>query len=78
MNSTRTAFAAAALSLLFFCVLIGVWYLATLPTAEVQGATDEYAKLMGKGAKKVNGFPTPCMLGDTVVKHLSDWALPGS
>ena len=72
MNPTRSAFAAASLSALFFCVLVGIWYLATLPKAETQGATDEYARLMGKGAKKSEGFPTPGMLGETAIKHLAD------
>ena len=63
---------AAVISLLMLCVLVGVWHLATLPKAEVQGANDEYAKLMGKGAKKADGFPTPAMLGETAWKHLSD------
>ena len=63
---------AAVISLLLLCVLVGVWHLATLPKSEVQGANDEYAKLMGKGAKKADGFPTPAMLGEAAWKHLSD------
>jgi nitrate/nitrite transport system permease protein len=72
MSSRPGALTAAAISLLFLCVLLGIWHLATLPKAEVQGANDEYARLMGKGAKKAEGFPTPAMLGDTALKHLSD------
>jgi nitrate/nitrite transport system permease protein len=72
MKSRYESLAAAALSLFFLFVLVGMWHLATLPKAEVQGANDEYARLMGKGAKKVEGFPTPGMLGETALKHLSD------
>jgi nitrate/nitrite transport system permease protein len=72
MSSRPASLTAAAISLLFLCVLLGIWHLATLPKAEVQGANDEYARLMGKGAKKADGFPTPAMLGETALKHLSD------
>ena len=41
----------ALLSLLFFVVLVGAWHLATLPKGERAAATDEYARLLGKGAK---------------------------
>ena len=49
----------ALLSLFFFAVLVGAWHLATLPRGERAAAADEYAKLLGKGAKKSEGFPTP-------------------
>src|SRR3954469_22316442 len=72
MQSKRASLTAAALSFLIFGLLVGIWHLATLPKAEVQGANDEYARLMGKGAKKADGFPTPGMLYETARKHLSD------
>ena len=52
---SATWFKSALLSLLFLVILLGTWHLATLPKAEAQGANDEYAKLMGKGAKKSDG-----------------------
>ena len=63
---------AGALSLVFLAVFLGIWHLATLPKADVQGAADEYAKLMGKGAKKSDGFPTLGQMGDAFVTHVSD------
>jgi nitrate/nitrite transport system permease protein len=45
---------------------------ATLPKAEVQGATDEYAKLMGKGPKKSDGFPTSGRCATPSSAHISD------
>jgi nitrate/nitrite transport system permease protein len=62
----------AALSLLFFVLLLGSWHLATLPKAEVQGADDEYARLMGRGAKKVEGFPAPLMVAQSAWQQLAD------
>src|SRR5712672_1810794 len=62
----------ALLSLFFLVVLVGVWHLATLPKGERQAAGDEYAKLLGKGAKKSEGFPTPAQIGETIVKNLSE------
>src|SRR6266849_2694306 len=62
----------ALLSVLFFVVLVGVWHLATLPKGEKAAAPDEYAKLLGKGAKKSEGFPTPAQIGETIVKNLSE------
>jgi nitrate/nitrite transport system permease protein len=63
---------AGALSVVFLAVFLGIWHLATLPKAEVQGAADEYAKLMGKGAKKSDGFPTLAQMGEAFVSHVSD------
>src|SRR5258707_12532930 len=62
----------ALLSVLFFVVLVGVWHLATLPKGEKAAAPDEYAKLLGKGTKKSEGFPTPAQVGETIVKNLSE------
>src|SRR5260221_4493663 len=62
----------ALLSLLLFVVLVGAWHLATLPRGERAPAPDEYAKLLGKGAKKSEGFPTPAQVGETIVKNLSE------
>jgi len=63
--SSRDFWRAAALSFLFLVVLLGVWHLATLPRQQASTANDEYAKLMGKGAKKTEGLPTPAQIGET-------------
>jgi nitrate/nitrite transport system permease protein len=63
---------AGLLSLAFLALFLGVWHLATLPKGETQGAADEYAKLMGKGAKKSDGFPTLGQMRDAFVTHISD------
>jgi len=63
---------AGALSLVFLAIFLGIWHLATLPKAEVQGAADEYARLMGKGAKKSDGFPTLGQMREAFVTHISD------
>jgi nitrate/nitrite transport system permease protein len=63
---------AGILSLVFLGCFLGIWHLATLPKAEVQGAADEYAKLMGKGAKKSDGFPTLGQMREAFVTHISD------
>jgi nitrate/nitrite transport system permease protein len=68
----RDALKAAALSLVFLAFLLGVWHVATLPKEKAATAEDEYAKLMGKGAQKSEGFPTPAQLGETMLKHLRE------
>ena len=72
MNARPTWLRSAALSLLIFAVIVGAWHLATLPKPEVKGADDEYAKLMGKGAKKADGFPAPAMIAASAWQQLSD------
>jgi len=62
----------ALLSVLFFVVLVGAWHLATQPKSARAAATDEYARLLGKGVKKSEGFPTPAQVGETIVKNLSE------
>lgn len=71
MKSTRLR--AAVISALIFLVFISIWTLATLPTtAPVTGQDAEYAALMGGGAEKSEGFPTPLTVGKAFVKFLSD------
>jgi nitrate/nitrite transport system permease protein len=62
----------AALSLFFFLILIGGWHFATLPREQASAASDEYARLMGHGAKKADGLPTPAQIGETAWKHITD------
>src|SRR3954471_397771 len=66
------ALLAAVLSAAFLALFLGIWHLATLPKAQVAGADDEYAKLMGKGAKKSEGFPTLKQMGEAALTQLSD------
>jgi nitrate/nitrite transport system permease protein len=63
---------AGILSLLFLLVLLGIWHIATLPKEKAAIASDEYSKLMGKGAVRTSGFPTPVQMGQTALRHLSD------
>jgi nitrate/nitrite transport system permease protein len=73
---------AALVSLLMFLLLVGVWQLATMPTASVGTAAGmtaeqiEYQKMLGKdptqGQVKSSGFPTPAEMGATAWKHLSN------
>jgi nitrate/nitrite transport system permease protein len=64
--------AAGLLSLLFLALFLGTWHLATLPKGDAQGATDEYAKLLGKGTKKSDGFPSLAQMGEAAAAHLKD------
>jgi nitrate/nitrite transport system permease protein len=66
------ALRAGILSLLFLFVLLGVWYIATLPREQAGSANDEYSKLMGKGAVRASAFPTPAQMSKTALKQLSD------
>ena len=65
----RDLLRSSVLSALLLVVLLGAWHVATLPKGEAQAADDEYAKLMGKGARKSAGFPTPAQFGQTVLHH---------
>ena len=69
----RMTLKAAFLSAMIFVVFIGAWHLATLPTGGAVSAADaEYAKLMGAGAQKADGFPPPAEIGKAFVHYLSD------
>jgi len=71
---------AALLSLLLLALILGVWWVATLPAGgaapvgAVTAEQAEYLKLMGKdpGSTKSDGFPTLAQMGETMVRHLSD------
>jgi nitrate/nitrite transport system permease protein len=69
---SRAFWASALLSLLLFAALLGIWQLATLPKASnlPAGVSAQYAALMGQGAAKADGFPTPAQVGATFVKEL--------
>jgi len=60
------------LSFAFLLVLLVTWHVATLPKEQVSGKNDEYSRLMGHGAKKADGLPTPAQIGATAWKHITD------
>ena len=66
-------FKSLIVSMMILAVLLLGWYLATLPQKAVQANVDpEYAALMGGGAMKKSGMPTPAEVGKTLRKQLSD------
>ena len=72
-NSLRVR--AGLLSLLIFLAIVGIWQVATMPTAATGPAVDpEYAKLVGAAAAtgQKSAMPTPADIGATIWKHLSD------
>jgi nitrate/nitrite transport system permease protein len=72
--SSKDKLRAALLSVLIALVALGVWHLATLKPAPASGSaavSAEYAALMGKGAEKTDGLPSPARVGEAFVQHLS-------
>jgi len=63
---------AAILSLMMLGVFLVAWHAATVPREAVAAADSEYAKLMGAGAVKADGIPTPGQIGATMWKHAKD------
>ena len=63
---------AAILSLMMLGVFLVAWHAATVPKEAVAAADSEYAKLMGAGAVKADGIPTPGQIGATMWKHAKD------
>ena len=68
----REILKAGLLSLVLLLFFIGIWHVATLPKEAAAAGDTEYARLMGKGARKTEGFPSPAQLGETIVRHVSD------
>ena len=63
---------AALVSLLLLGVLLLGWYVATLPqVSKVANVDPEYAALMGGGAVKKSGMPTPAEVGHTIADKLA-------
>jgi len=68
------------LSLLILGCLLGLWYLATLPSGAAAGTKltpeqIEYQKMLGKSPeveKANNGFPTLGQMGETIAINLAD------
>jgi nitrate/nitrite transport system permease protein len=63
---------AAILSLTLLAVFLLVWHIATIPKETASATDTEYAKLMGGGAPKTTGLPTPAQIGETLLKQLRD------
>ncbi len=62
---------AAFLSALLFAVFLLAWHIATLPKEVAAAADSEYARLMGGGAPKTTGLPTPVDIGKTIATQLA-------
>jgi nitrate/nitrite transport system permease protein len=78
VTPVRLSLRAALVSLTILAVIVGAWYLATLPVAGQRSTATtpeeiEYAKLMGKdsGSTKTTGFPTPAQMGATIAAQLA-------
>lgn len=66
---------ASLLSLLILAAIIGLWQIATMPTAASGPAVDpEYAKLVGNAAATgtKSALPTPAEIAATIWGHLTD------
>ena len=72
MNGRAQSLVAGLLSLLFLGVFLGIWHLATVPKKQAEAPVDEYSKLLGKGAKKSEGFPTLSQIGEAAFTQLKD------
>jgi len=68
----REALKAGVVSVVLLLFFVSIWHVATLPKETAATADSEYAKLMGKGAVKSEGFPTPAQMGETILRHLAD------
>jgi nitrate/nitrite transport system permease protein len=71
-QSLGQSLVAGLLSVAFLVLFLGIWHLATLPKAQSADAGDEYAKLLGKGTKKSDGFPSLAQMGEAALGHLRD------
>jgi nitrate/nitrite transport system permease protein len=63
---------AALLSAVLLAVFVMVWHVATIPKDTASAVDTEYAKLMGGGAPKTTGLPTPAQIAETVLKQVRD------
>ncbi|MDE2185636.1 MAG: nitrate ABC transporter, permease protein [Thiomonas sp. 13-66-29] len=66
------AWSSALLSVALFVLLVGIWQMLTLPkpSKPPPGVSAEYAALMGHGAAKSDGFPTPAQVASTFIREL--------
>ncbi len=70
--STSLPIKAAILSLALLAVFLLIWHIATVPKETASATETEYAKLMGGGAPKITGLPTPAQIGETLWKQIRD------
>ena len=70
--STSLPIKAAILSLTLLGVFLLIWHIATVPKEAASATDTEYAKLMGGGAPKTTGLPTPAQIGETLWKQIRD------
>ena len=70
--STSLPIKAAILSLTLLAVFLLIWHIATVPKETASATDTEYAKLMGGGAPKTTGLPTPAQIGETLWKQIRD------
>jgi nitrate/nitrite transport system permease protein len=71
MTATSLRLRAAIVSIALFIAFIGVWYLATRPTAATTTMSPEYAKLMGATASQgKSAMPGPLEVGAKLWEHL--------
>ena len=70
--STSLPIKAAILSLALLAVFLLIWHIATVPKETASATDTEYAKLMGGGAPKTTGLPTPAQIGETLWKQIRD------
>ena len=70
--STSLPIKAAILSLALLAVFLLTWHIATVPKETASATDTEYAKLMGGGAPKTTGLPTPAQIGETLWKQIRD------
>ncbi len=70
--STSLPIKAAILSLALLAVFLLIWHIATVPKETASAPDTEYAKLMGGGAPKTTGLPTPAQIGETLWKQIRD------
>src|SRR5712671_6748012 len=74
MSARTRGVLAAALSAAFLALFLGIWHLATVPKqpSAPSAAETEYAKLMGRGTKKSDGFPTLRQMREAIAAQLAD------
>jgi len=72
--ATTQRLRASLLSLAILCAVLALWHVLTLKPEQAlpPGMTAEYAAMMGKGAEKTDGLPSPAQVGRAFITHLSD------
>ncbi len=55
---------------MLLAVFLLIWHIATVPKETASATDTEYAKLMGGGAPKTTGLPTPGQIGEALLKQI--------